>query len=270
MRYTGPTASTDRVGAYALQGVGTNTFIEVTTPSTELTFTQPLDDNDPGGKGLTKTGPGALILAAAPVYTGNTIVEAGVLSLTQPGFNDASTVFIDDGAKLDLDFVGSDTVTQIVLGPNAFTAPGSYNATSHPTYFSGTGSLVIPSTDPFPSWITDFTFDPGADLTKTGDPDGDGLNNFEEFAFGLAPNSGPSVNPIITQLDKTTRKFTYQRLADSGLTYTIWTSPDLVTWNQDTTAGQVATPSGDNESVEVTLTGPLSSDKLFVRVKAAE
>jgi autotransporter-associated beta strand protein len=267
LRYTGPTTSTDRVGAYALQGVGTNTSIEVSSPTTELTFTQPLDDNDPGGKGLTKTGPGTLILAAAPVYTGNTIVEAGVLSLTQPGFNDGSTVIIDDGAKLNLDFVGSDTVTQIVLGPNTFTAPGTYNATSHPTYFSGSGSLVIPGSNPYETWGAPYSLTSGS---EGGDLDNDGLTNFDEFAFGLAPNSGSSVNPITTQLDKTTGQFTYQRLADSGLTYTIWTSPDLVTWNQDSTAGQVATPAGDNESVVVTLTGPLPSTKLFVRVKAAE
>jgi autotransporter-associated beta strand protein len=272
LRYTGPSASTDRLAEYALQSVGTNTFIEVTAPATELTFTQPLGDNAPffnvGPKGLTKTGPGTLILAVAQTYTGNTVVDEGVLSLTQPGFPDGSTVIVSDGATLKLDFIGGDTVTEIVLGPNAFTAPGTYNATSHPTYFSGTGSLVIPSTDPFPTWIATFTFAPGADLTQTGDPDGDGLNNFEEFAFGLAPNSGSSVNPITAQVEKTTRKFTYQRLAASGLTYTIWTSPDLVTWTEDTTAGQVATAAGDNESVEVTLTAPLPSDKLFVRVQA--
>jgi autotransporter-associated beta strand protein len=267
LRYSGPTASTDRVGAFALQGMGTNTFIEVTTPSTELTFTQPLDDNDPGGKGLTKTGPGTLILAAAPTYTGNTVVDEGVLSLTQPGFPDGSTVTVSDSGQLKLDFVGSDTVTEIVFGPDIL-GPGTYSAVSHPDYISGSGSLVIPGADPFPTWIGSFTFNPGADLTQTGDPDADGLSNFEEFAFGLAPNSGSSVNPITVPLDKTTGQFTYQRLADSGLTYTIWTSSDLVTWNQDATAGQVATPSGDNESVEVTLTGPLPSDKLFVRVQA--
>ncbi|MCB1132935.1 MAG: autotransporter-associated beta strand repeat-containing protein, partial [Verrucomicrobiae bacterium] len=268
LRYTGPTASTDRIGPFALQGTETGTYIEVTTPTTELTFTQPLGDNDPFNKGFTKKGPGSLILTAAQTYAGDTIVEEGVLSLTQPGFADGSSVTVGDGAKLNLDFVGSDTVAEVVLGPDVLTAPGTYDAVSHPAYISGTGSLVIPSTDPFPTWIGTFTFDPGADLTRTGDPDGDGLTNYEEFAFGLAPNDGSSVNLITSQIDKTTGQLTYQRLAASGLTYSIWTSPDLVTWTEDTTASQVATPAGDNESVAVTLTGPLPADKLFVRVKA--
>jgi len=265
LRYTGPTASTDRVGAYALQGVGTNTFIEVTTPSTELTFTQPLDDNDPGGKGLTKTGPGTLILAAAPTYTGDTVVDEGVLSLTQPGFADGSTVTVNDGTTLKLDFIGGDTVKEIVLGSDYFTTPGTYNAVSHPDYISGDGSLVIPGSNPYETWGAPYSLTAGS---EGGDLDNDGLTNFEEYAFGLIPDSSSSVNPITSQLDKTTGQFTYQRLAASGLTYTIWTSTDLITWTEDTTAGQVATPAGDNESVAVNLTGPLPTDKLFVRVKA--
>jgi len=245
LRYTGPTASTNRVGEYALQGSGTNTFIEVTAPSTELTFTQPLDDNDPGGKGLTKTGPGTLILAAAPIYTGNTAVNEGVLSLTQPGFADGSTVTVNDGATLKLDFVGSDIVTEVVLGPNAFTAPGSYNATSHPSYFSGTGSLVIPSTDPFPTWIANFTFAPGADLTKTGDPDGDGLNNLLEFAHDGDPSSGSASGKVVEKIDSGYLTLTLPvrqgatftgagpltaTLAGDGLVYSIEGSGDLATF----------------------------------------
>ncbi|MBN8460807.1 MAG: autotransporter-associated beta strand repeat-containing protein [Verrucomicrobia bacterium] len=271
LRYTGPTTSTDRVGAYALQGVGTNTFIEVTTPSTELTFTQPLDDNDPGGKGLTKTGPGALILAAAPVYTGNTIVEAGVLSLTQPGFADTSTVTVTDDGQLRLDFDGSDTVTGIVLGPNTM-GPGTYSSTTHPDYISGTGSLVIPATDPYPAWIAGFTFEPGADLTKSGDADADGLTNFEEFAFGLAPNSGSSVNPIAVPLDKTNGTFSYTRRLPSlsGLTCSVWYSTDLAGWTEDTGAVEgIPVVNGEVEIVPVSLSVPLlANPKLFIQVRA--
>lgn len=273
LRYTGPTASTDRVGPYALQGTGTNTVIEITSPTTELTLTQPLDDNDPGGKGLTKTGPGTLILAAAQTYTGDTVVDEGVLSLTQPGFVDSSTVTVlEGGAKLDLDFVGSDTVTGIVLGPNVL-APGAIcTAISHPDYISGPGSLVIPSTDPFPTWIAGYTFAPGADLSKTGDPDADGLTNFEEFAFGLAPNSGSSVNPVTVQVNKSNGTFSYIRRLPSltGLTYSVWYSTDLAAWNEDTGAVE-GTPvvNGESETVPVTLSGTLlTNSKLFIQVRA--
>ena len=133
---------------------------------------------------------------------------------------------------------------------------------------TGQIKLTVPSTaTPYQTWGSTYGLGAG---TEGGDLDNDGLSNFQEFAFGLIPNSGASVNPITSQLSKTTGKFTYQRLAASGLTYTIWTSSDLVNWTPDSGAGQVATPAGANESVEVTLsaTVPLAASKTFVRVKA--
>ena len=80
--------------------------------------------------------------------------------------------------------------------------------------------LVVSGND-YATWISGYTFAPGADLTSTGDPDGDGMSNQQEYAFGLIPNSGSSVNPITSQLDKTTGLFTYTRRKTSltGLTY---------------------------------------------------
>ena len=71
--------------------------------------------------------------------------------------------------------------------------------------------------------------------SEGGDLDGDGLTNQQEYAFGLIPNSGSSVNPILVQLSKSAGTFTYQRRKPSltGLTsYKILTSTDLVTWTR--------------------------------------
>ncbi len=271
LRYTGATASTGRVSAYALQGAGTNTVIEVTSPSTELTFSAPLGDNEPFNKGFTKSGPGTLILAAAQIYQGDTVVEQGELAMTQPGFNDNSTVVIGDEGMLHLDFTGIDTVAGIVLGV-APMGPGTYSEASHPDFIRGSGSLVIPSTDPFPGWIAGFTFAPGADLSTTGDPDGDGITNFEEYAFGLAPNSGASVNAIVDTLDEASGSFSYTRrlLSLTDLTYSVWYSTDLSEWTEDHGAVE-GTPvvDGEVETVPVTLTGSLlGNTKLFVQVRA--
>jgi hypothetical protein len=104
------------------------------------------------------------------------------------------------------------------------------------------------------------------------DQDGDGLTNFEDYAFGLDPVSGTSVNPITVQLDKTAGTFTYSRRSSSGLAYTVWTSPDLATWTEDTTATQTPGAVGPNnvQPVAVTLSAPkpLTAPKLFIRVKA--
>ena len=270
LRYTGPSTSTDRVAAYALQGAGTNTVIEITSPTTELTFTQPLDDNDPfGGKGLTKAGPGTLTLVAAQAYTGDTVVEEGELSLTQPGFSDTSTVTISDNGQLRLEFFGSDTVTGIVFGPNVM-GPGTYTAVSHPNYISGTGSLVIPSTaTPYEIWGSTYGLSTGS---EGGDLDNDGLSNFHEYAFGLIPNRSASATAIAVLLDKTTGTFSYTRRAPSltGLSYSVWYSTNLSGWSQDTGAVEGSpVVNGEVETVPVTLGGTLlTNPSLFIQIRA--
>jgi fibronectin-binding autotransporter adhesin len=134
---------------------------------------------------------------------------------------------------------------------------------------TGQVRLTVPNTaTPYVTWGTPFGLAAGS---EGGDLDNDGLSNFEEFAFGLIPNSGSSVNPITAQLNKTNGQFTYQRLAGSGLTYSVWTSENLITWTEDTAAIQTPTPAGANESVAVTLSAtpkPLTASRLFIRVKA--
>lgn len=107
-----------------------------------------------------------------------------------------------------------------------------------------------------------------------GDDDNDGLTNQEEYAFGLTPNSGASVNPITIQLNKSARTFTYTRrdTTKADLNYSVWFSTNLSTWTRDTGATE-GTPvlTGEVETVEVILSalpGDPLPDKLFVQVRA--
>jgi autotransporter-associated beta strand protein len=194
------------------------------------------------------------------------------------GLIDATGKALDvDGATVTFNVSGTLTAPSYVLanygsisGTAAFasvTPPGGYTV-NYGTGSNSTITLDKIAGSAYETWGAAYSLGAG---TEGLDLDNDGMSNFEEFAFGLIPNSGSSVNPITSQLSKTSGQFTYQRLATSGLTYTIWTSSDLVTWTPDATANQNVTSGTPNDSVLVTLSAlpkPLTATKTFVRVKA--
>ncbi len=135
------------------------------------------------------------------------------------------------------------------------------------------GFQIVPTTAPgndYSNWASSYL--PSDVSVSTADFDGDGQTNRQEYAFGLNPTSGSSVNPITVPLNKSAGTFSYTRRdqALTGLTYTVWTSTDLATWTVD--AGAVQTPgapAANVETVAVTLSGALlTSPQRFVRMKA--
>ena len=135
------------------------------------------------------------------------------------------------------------------------------------------GFQIVPTTAPgndYSTWASSYL--PSDVSVSTADFDGDGQTNQQEYAFGLNPTSGSSVNPITVPLDKSAGTFSYTRRdqALTSLIYTVWTSTDLATWTVD--AGAVQTPgapAANVQSVAVTLSGALlTSPQLFVRMKA--
>jgi autotransporter-associated beta strand protein len=123
----------------------------------------------------------------------------------------------------------------------------------------------------YDTWKTDNGVTGGPD----DDDDADGLSNFDEYAFGLDPTGGSEVNPITTQLDKTTGIFTYTRRTQSltGLTYTVRSSTTLAAngWTDlvlNTDYTESVSTAGDIETVTVTLTPAPTASSLFIQVRA--
>ncbi len=160
------------------------------------------------------------------------------------------------------------------LGGNGWMQDWSEEAASAGRVYAMSGILTIVSTtptDPYQIWLGGFTFAQGDDTMPTGDPDGDGMSNQQEFAFGLNPTLGSSVNPIVTQLDPATGNFQYTRRATpaaTGLTYTVLTSSTLAAWAPGGSTETGFTTAGNIQTVTVHVTAPPVGGKLFVRVEA--
>ena len=222
----------------------------------------------PGGDGL---------LACGPNYLAESYMVPGLVS-TQNAFwaNGYDGPGTPDASVKDSKIVRVDFTPDIDLGSAGVFLVNGYGGPGTGGTWSGTITLtydlVAPAND-YDDWLKGYTFAPEADTSATGDPDGDGLTNFQEYAFGLDPTSGSSVSPITVPLDKASGTFKYTRRATpatTGLTYTVWTSTDLVHWTEDAGAGASVTTSGDVETVTFTPSPELLTElKLFVRVTAS-
>lgn len=105
--------------------------------------------------------------------------------------------------------------------------------------------------------------DPAADF------DGDGLKNQQEYAFGLDPTLGSSVNPISVPFNKSTGMFSYTRRTTTGLNYGYYWSTGLQTWTVFTPASVGSNSASPVEEITVQVPGALlANPSLFVRVTA--
>ena len=112
-------------------------------------------DNVISGLGsLTKEGIGSLTLSGLNTYSGDTLITAGTLSISSSYLSDLAAVKIDSGAFFNLGFSGSDSIGSLWLGGLQM-AGGTYDSSTatYGSYFTGGGSLVVPTVVPEPSTL---------------------------------------------------------------------------------------------------------------------
>jgi hypothetical protein len=119
----------------------------------------------------------------------------------------------------------------------------------------------------------------GSNAAPDADPDGDGVSNFAEWAFGGDPGaSDPSIAKLQGAMITPTRdfRFEFQRLINAatlGINYRYFVSEDLNSWQETSPATITADPNEDNPGYEVVVmqlpaTSIAGKTKLFLRVLA--
>ncbi len=233
-----------------------------------------------GGDGaFTKQGDGTLTTTASHTYAGDTIVAGGVMVLSTPTLDPDFGVVVESGAVLSLDFSGTNAVASLELG-GTLLSEGTYDASTHPTFLSGTGSLTVGSLpepgDTFASWA--------AALGLSGDPsadfDGDGIPDLLEFIFGTDPTVPGSGSPVVTSNtdDNLILVFTRdERSLTPDVSLAVEAGADLATWplvfeigptTGESSPGVEVTANGDGTDT-ITVTIPKNeAPLLFARVRA--
>ncbi len=277
--YTGPT--TVNGGALRVNGTGSlaaGSAVNV-GPSGTLTGT--------GTVNGTVTASGTIAPGSSGVGTLTTgpVTLTGTLAVEIDGSNSdklESTGAVVLSGPLTLNLLGGGFTEPGYIIAQGSSLSGTFSSvpSGYSVNYSPTQAVLISD---YTTWATSFGLqnpwlgiNPALNGEPAADPDGDGMNNQQEYAFGLTPTSGSSVSPITVQLDKAAGTFSYTRRATpltTGLDYTVKTSTDLLVWTPDTTAtssNQLVTGTVDGvETVQVTLSGlPLTATALFVRIEA--
>ncbi|MDP0492267.1 MAG: hypothetical protein Q7Q71_14550 [Verrucomicrobiota bacterium JB023] len=238
-----------------------------------------------GDFGLTKGSNGLASLTGSNDYMGDTRVVAGTLALAGASLADSSSVYLEGNGVLALEHGAGDTVAALYYEDEQMPA-GSYGSSEvtevtldfvNDLRFSGSGYLIVtegPVATDYDDWAASYMLADG----RSGDSDGDGLDNGTEYAFGLNPTEASSRNAIQQVVRPDTGTFSYTRRNPSsyetGLSYSYAYSTTLREdgWTDFTSDSETVESSDGGDPVElVTVTLPaalLGNEVLFVRVTA--
>ncbi|MDF7826522.1 hypothetical protein P4B35_21000 [Pontiellaceae bacterium B12227] len=125
-------------------------------------------------------------------------------------------------------------------------------------------------------WLADEYPDFLTDNGKTDNPDGDALNNWNEYAFGGNPTNADTGYPVeygLVEAGGTFMTFIHvQRKNCSDLNYVVETCDELVggTWTNDTVSIVGTNENFSTDFSAVTNLVPTDAEQRFIRVQAVE
>ena len=211
--------------------------------------------------GITKTGPGLLAVTnPGNDYTGHTIINGGMLRMSNARLADGADVRIGSGATLDLTYAGTDAIRSLYI-QGSKKAAGTWGAfgsgAQHETEsITGPGMLQLNDGARFSDWASENGI-PGE--APDADYDNDGIKNLIEYALGMTPVK-PDASP--GTLDENSISFTKGAAAveNGDVAYTIQTSTTLApgSWG-------AVTPTFESPSM-IYYTFPSGLPRLFARL----
>ena len=223
-------------------------------------------------QGVANSGNFSIKLSGTNSYTGDTHVVSGTLMLSGDArINNSSTVRIDTGAVLHLDFAGTDTVGALFLPGDPNPKPeGTYGsptslATNKSADFAGDGILqvTIPSNN-YASWA--ITNGIGGEPFDE-DFNEDGITNGVAYALGLSPTASSQPAGVLSGNTITFTKGD-DAIANADVSWIIETSETLMagSWTD-----QVTHDPGDiTEAISYDLNPVPGTPKKFARLKAVK
>jgi fibronectin-binding autotransporter adhesin len=263
---------------------GAELIIHQLNPS-GLTIDSTIADNT-SATGLTKSGTGILTLGGTNTYSGNTIINAGTLSLgtgtTNTSLADTAGVVIaaDSTAVLNLNYTGTDTIASLtikgVAKASGVWGSSTSGAPNTDPKLTGTGTLTVGAASPYSTWAGGAGF--------YDDANSDGVDNGLAWLLGAAdPNvSALSLLPTPTVSGGNLTLSTFNRVNPKGSAklfveysndLSAWTPVETATANGVYPTGNITiTIAGTSpQTVSVTVSSAASaSGKLFARLRASE
>ena len=201
------------------------------------------------------------MLPTAHAYTGDTMVNAGTLSMAHATLADAADVNLTTGSVLNLTFTGTDTIDQLRINGLA-QAPGTWGsltstATNKTALITGDGLIQVTGSQPaYDAWALAAGLDgtAGKDAAPAADPDGDGVSNFLEYATAMTPLVNDIVQQSVSKDGGTLEFFFTKNTSATDVSYVVEWSDDLILWSASGVGSPtVLSDNGARQQVKVSV-----------------